>query len=124
VRHLDTIHLGETPISFLFTPGHTAGGGCYLLSDSLFAGDTVFIEGCGICHARGGSPEEMFNSIQEIKRIVPPHVRVYPGHSFGEKPGRTLHHLVKQNIYFQINKKRQFIDFRMRKSFKKFFDFH
>lgn len=123
VQNFDTIYLGQTPISCLLTPGHTFGGLSFLLSDSFFTGDTVFIEGCGICHAQGGSPEELFDSIQKIKRDVPSHVRIYPGHSFGKEPGYTLHHLMDENIYFQIGWKKQFVDFRMRKGPNHFFDF-
>jgi len=123
MEHLDTIEVGRTHISCLLTPGHTAGGACFLLSDSIFTGDTVFIEGCGICNAGGGCPEKMFDSIQMLKEHVHPEVRVYPAHSFGRPPGPALRDVMKENIYFLIDKKNVFVDFRMRKSFKKIFDF-
>lgn len=100
-----TFAAGGFIIRSILTPGHTAGGMCYLLSDHLFTGDTVFTEGCGICGDRGSSAEDMFHSIQRIKASIPPHVRVYPGHSFGEKPGQKMESLLKNNIYFQIEKK-------------------
>jgi hydroxyacylglutathione hydrolase len=115
--------LGDTRISCMLTPGHTAGSTCYLLPDSLFTGDTVFIEGCGICNTFGGDPEEMFHSIQRIKYTVDPGTKIFPGHSYGKKPGCTLDHLFRENIYFQINTKEQFIDFRMRKGQKDLFKF-
>lgn len=123
-QHLDPIAVGQTAVSCLFTPGHTAGSTCFLLPDSLFTGDTVFTEGCGMCHTHGACPEKMFSSIQEIKKAVPQHVRIYPGHSFGMEPGQTLRRLMKENIYFQIEEKAKFVDFRMRKNFTNFFDFH
>lgn len=123
LRHLDTISLGYTSITLIFTPGHTAGGACYLLSGSIFTGDTIFIEGCGICTSEGSSPEKMFESIQYIKTSVNYEVRVYPGHSFGQKPGYPLSYLMENNIYFVIDKKDVFIDFRMRKNQKNLFEF-
>ncbi len=122
LSHHDTILLGETPITLLFTPGHTTGGVCYFLSDSLFTGDTIFNEGCGICNAFGGNPEQMFESIQKVK-MIDPGVHVFPGHSFGKKPGRTLGQIMKENIYFQIDVKKHFINFRMRRSCNNFFVF-
>ncbi|HEY6872558.1 MAG TPA: MBL fold metallo-hydrolase [Geobacteraceae bacterium] len=118
VNHIDEVHVGRTAISCLLTPGHTAGGMCYLLSDSLFTGDTIFIEGCGICTAEGGCPGEMFESIMMLKRTVAPQVRVFPGHSYGKAPGCEFGLLTKENIYFQIDTKDIFIDFRMRKGQK------
>jgi hydroxyacylglutathione hydrolase len=119
----DNIMLGDTPISCMLTPGHTTGSACYLLPDSLFTGDTVFIEGCGLCNTVGGDPERMFNSIQMIKYAVDPGTKIFPGHSYGKKPGYTLNYLLRENIYFQINNKEQFIDFRMRKGQKNLFNF-
>ncbi|MCY8910331.1 MBL fold metallo-hydrolase [Bacillus atrophaeus] len=119
-RDMDTLFLGKTRIQCLVTPGHTAGGSCFLLSDALFTGDTVFTEGCGVCHMEGGSPEQMFESFQRIKRIVAPHVRIFPGHSYGQPPGHKLGDLDKYNIYFGLDVKKHFVDFRMRKNQKPF----
>ncbi|MFX0197997.1 MAG: MBL fold metallo-hydrolase [Candidatus Hodarchaeota archaeon] len=116
VQHYDIIQLGKTRIAALLTPGHTAGSTSFLLSDSLFTGDFIFIEGCGICHTVGGCPEKMFDSIQMIKETVASDVCVYPGHSFGNKPGYPIEYLMKENIYFLINEKELFINFRMRKN--------
>jgi glyoxylase-like metal-dependent hydrolase (beta-lactamase superfamily II) len=119
----DMIKLGHTNIRILPTPGHTIGSVSFLLSDSLFTGDTIFIEGCGICTTKGGCPENMFDSIQMIKKMVDPEILVYPGHSFGKEPGYSLRHLKEENIYFLIDKKEVFVDFRMRTHQKNFFYF-
>ncbi len=123
LNHMDEIALGDTDVTCLHTPGHTAGGMCYLLQDSIFTGDTLFIEGCGICNCKGGSPEQMFDSIQLIKAVVNPDTLIYPAHSFGKMPGQTLDFLMKENIYFQIEKKEFFVDFRMRENQKGLFNF-
>jgi hydroxyacylglutathione hydrolase len=112
----DVLFLGNTRIECLVTPGHTAGGSCFLLTDSFFTGDTVFIEGCGMCNKEGGSPEKMFESFQRIKRTVAPHIRVYPGHSYGKAPGCRLVDLEKYNVYFLINSKEHFVNLRMREN--------
>lgn len=123
VDDMDIIKVGETEVSCMLTPGHTAGGMCYLLPDSIFTGDTIFTEGCGICGFDGGSAEQMYNSIQRIKSEVPSNVSVYPGHSYGRAPGHTIEYLRKQNIYFQIEDMEKFINFRMRKNQKNLFKF-
>lgn len=115
LSHLDSINLGQTVITCLSTPGHTAGGACFLLSGSLFTGDTIFIEGCGICSTSGGNAGEMFDSIQAIREQVEPGVCVYPGHSYGMAPGYPLSYLLKNNIYFHIPRKDDFVKYRRKK---------
>ncbi|MEW9701794.1 MBL fold metallo-hydrolase [Paenibacillus sp. SI8] len=119
----EVIMLGDTQISCMLTPGHTYGSACFLISNHLFTGDTIFIEGCGICTTVGGDPEQMFHSIQRIKSAINPKVQIFPGHSFGKNPGYTLDYLLKQNIYFQFINKEHFIMFRMRKGQKNLFNF-
>lgn len=123
-NHYDSIKLGENEILCLLTSGHTIGSTCYLLSDSLFTGDTIFIEGCGICNTFGGNPEQMFESIQKIKNTIDPRVKIYPGHSYGKNVGYPLNYLLKENIYFQIDKKEHFINFRIRKNQNNLFKFY
>ena len=119
----EIIKVGETEVTCLVTPGHTAGNTCFLVPGHLFTGDTIFTEGCGICNSHGGSAEQMFESILRIKTYVSPDTKVYPGHSFGKKLGYYMSHLMNENIYFQLDKKKNFVDFRMRKNQPKAFAF-
>ncbi|MDT3425552.1 glyoxylase-like metal-dependent hydrolase (beta-lactamase superfamily II) [Paenibacillus forsythiae] len=113
-----TIPVGDTLVTCLLTPGHTVGSACFLLPGSLFTGDTIFIEGCGVCHFPGGSPESMYESVQRIKNTISPDIRIYPGHSYGKEPGLPFSYLLQYNIYFQFDESEQFIRFRMRKNQK------
>ncbi len=122
-NHDDIIEIGETQVICLLTPGHTFGSTCYLLPDSLFTGDTIFIEGCGLSDIIGATPEMMFESIQNIKNTVDHKVKVFPGHSYGKEPGYPLEYLLKNNIYFQFDTKEKFAEFRMRKGQKNLFKF-
>lgn len=115
IQDKETIMLGSTEVCCLFTPGHTVGSMCYLLSNNIFTGDTLFSEGCGICDGDGGSAEMMFESVQNLKSQLSKHTRIYPGHSYGITPGHTMDEITKQNIYLHIKEKELFINFRMRK---------
>ncbi|MEY8355403.1 MBL fold metallo-hydrolase [Lachnospiraceae bacterium 54-53] len=119
----DIIRLGDTEVTCILTPGHTKGSMCYLLQESIFTGDTIFAEGCGMCTSLGGDAYEMYQSIQKIKNMVKPHVRVYAGHSYGKNQGETLMEISEYNIYFQINDIKKFVEFRNRKGQNNLFEF-
>ena len=123
VTDKEIISVGETEVTCLVTPGHTAGSTCFHVPGHLFTGDTVFIEGCGICNTDGGSADQMFESIRRIKKDISPDTKVYPGHSFGKKPGVSIRRLMQENIYFQLDKKENFVDLRMRKNQPNAFSF-
>lgn len=118
----DIIHLGNTKIQCIVTPGHTVGSACFILQNSIFTGDTVFIEGCGICTGNGASVKNMYQSIQRIKEQIEDEVLVYPGHTYEMLPGKSMSYLKSNNIYFLFDEE-QFIAFRMRKNQNNLFEF-
>lgn len=108
------LKLGNRKITCLLTLGHTEGSMCFKLDDCFFTGDTIFIEGCGVCDLVGSNPEQMFDSLQMLKRTIRPNVKVFPGHAFGKQPGVTFSEICRDNIYLNINDKQKFVEFRMR----------
>lgn len=119
----DEIYLGNTKIECILTPGHTSGSMCYYADGNLFTGDTVFIEGCGMCNTPGGSAEKMYYSIKRLINIIPKETLIYPAHSYGKRVGYDMQYLLKNNIYFNIDNIDQFISFRMRRGQHGLFDF-
>lgn len=109
------IHLGSIAVTPVLTPGHTRGGVCYAIGANLFTGDTLFAEGCGICHGPGAAADDMYASVQGLKRSVQPEVQIFPGHSFGQAPGRRFGELLKHNLYLQIDSREHFVRFRNRR---------
>ena len=76
----EVIAVGREKLRVLYTPGHTAGSVCYLSSDALFSGDTIFsLGGVGRTDFFGGSEESLADSVKRILSL-PPTVTVYPGH--------------------------------------------
>ncbi len=118
----EILAVGNTKITCLITPGHTIGSACFLLEDSLFTGDTVFIEGCGICIGAGASVVSMYQSFQKIKARVENDVKIYPAHTYNILPGQTFKSVKQNNVYFCLEEE-QFVAFRMRKNQKNLFSF-
>lgn len=79
-----TIELGSLQIKVMHTPGHTRGGCCYLVGETLFSGDTLMCGTVGRTDLPTGSYEEIRKSVQRL-RDLPGEWRVLPGHEFETK---------------------------------------
>ncbi|WP_345246399.1 MBL fold metallo-hydrolase [Nibrella saemangeumensis] len=125
IRTEETICLGENlRIEPWWTPGHTKGSICYFAYDALFTGDTLFIEGCGICDRNDiGSTSEMFNTLKRIKNSLSSHSRIFPGHSYGFPPGTSFGETIKTNIYLHFDNEYDFSRFRMRENQRSIYNF-
>lgn len=72
--------LGETEIKAIHTPGHSPGGTCYLVGNTLFSGDTLFRLSVGRSDFYLGDQDQLINSIKTKLLTLPDEVEVYPGH--------------------------------------------
>jgi glyoxylase-like metal-dependent hydrolase (beta-lactamase superfamily II) len=115
--------LGTVPVEAWRTPGHTKGGVCYFIADSLFTGDTLFAEGCGMTAGPGASPVEMYRTLGELKVRLADADLIFPGHSYGLPPGQTFETVLKNNVYLQFTELDPFVRFRMRPAQKRLFAF-
>ena len=94
----DEVHLGDTVLSVLHTPGHTKGGVCYIdYQDRLiFSGDTLFCLTAGRTDFPGGSFEELMASLITLRNLPGDYI-VYPGHN----RATTLEHERVRNRYMR-----------------------
>jgi hydroxyacylglutathione hydrolase len=106
--------VGEMLIEPIFTPGHTPGCTCYRIGENVFTGDVLFAEGCGLC-PNVEAAHAMFASLQQLKSRIDPRARVFPGHSYGQPPGRPMSQLLRENVYLQFSDQESFAAFRLRR---------
>jgi len=118
-RDLETYYLGRTWVTPIHTPGHTPGSACFLTSDVVVTGDTLFNEGCGVCHLHGGDPQVMFRTLRRLRTELPGRIRMLPGHSYGTPPGLSMSDVLQMNIYLMINDPERFVEFRMQSAKRK-----
>lgn len=76
----EELALGSLTIRTLHTPGHSAGGMCYLVEDHLFAGDTLFAGSVGRSDFEDSDGELLVQVIAEKILPLPDATRVLPGH--------------------------------------------
>ena len=105
------------------TPGHTLGCVCYMIDDNFFTGDTLFIEGCGMCFGKGSDPRLLFRSLQRMKVNLPLATKIFPAHSYGLLPGKEFSFVMQNNVYLSFDAEDAFVSYRMREGQTRLFDF-
>lgn len=75
--------VGKIPAYALYTPGHTPADMIYIIGNSVFVGDTLFMPDYGTarCDFPGGSAETMFDSVQKIFSL-PDEMRMFMCHDY------------------------------------------
>lgn len=90
----DTVQLGETTLSYLGTPGHTPGQGCFYDDTDILVGDTLFAGSVGRVDLPLASPAAMQESLRKLFEL-PGHLRVHSGHG----PPTTLQEELAHNPF-------------------------
>lgn len=75
----EEIELCGLKIKVIATAGHTEGGVCYLIEDSLFTGDTLFNLGVGRCDLPSGNERKLIFSVKKLYALQGDFT-VYSGH--------------------------------------------
>ena len=76
----ETLDVAGVKVRVIHTPGHTAGGVCYVADDIIFTGDTLFELSYGRTDFPTGSFKELKNSVLNKLFVLPGGYRLLPGH--------------------------------------------
>jgi hydroxyacylglutathione hydrolase len=104
----ETLRVGQVTARALHTPGHTQGGICYDLGDAVITGDLLFVRGCGRSDFPGGDTRALWESLQRLRRELPPDYRVYPGHDYGPSRTSTLEEERHENPFLRCRSFEEF----------------
>lgn len=75
----NTFSFGDTTVTMLHTPGHTAGSCCYFIGGLLFSGDTLFQLSVGRVDFPTGDGKILLQSLQRLAQLTE-NCTVLPGH--------------------------------------------
>ena len=92
----DKFKLGETEITYYYTPGHTSGCGVFVFDDIMICGDVLFCESCGRTDLPTGDDYIITQSLKRLKHFEGDYT-VIPGHG----PMTTLEHERRFNPYMR-----------------------
>ncbi len=75
--------IGELSAKIIATPGHTPADSCFVIGETIFAGDAIFLPdvGSGRCDFPDGSAEDSFDSAQKLFEF-PDSYKLYIGHDY------------------------------------------
>ena len=79
----EIVKLGNVDLKVIHTPGHTPACSSYLIEDSIFVGDTIFMPDIGTARADfpGASPAAMYDSIKKILSL-PEDTKIFICHDY------------------------------------------
>ena len=104
----EIIKIGSLEIRIIHTPGHTPACVSYLIEDSIFVGDTIFMPYVGTARTDfpGGSADILYDSIQKILSL-PKNTKIYTCHDYPpeDKEASSISTILEQrNGNIMINK--------------------
>lgn len=102
VKDGEELKFGNLIFKAIHTPGHTPGGICYLIENTLFSGDTLFKDSVGRTDLPGGSYNQLEKSVKEKLFTLNDNITAYPGHG----PSTTIGYEKKFNPFFGKNASR------------------
>jgi glyoxylase-like metal-dependent hydrolase (beta-lactamase superfamily II) len=79
----DSFAIGQLRGDVMHTPGHTPACMTYVIGDTAFVGDTLFMPDFGTarCDFPGGSASDLYDSVQRILSL-PDETRIFVGHDY------------------------------------------
>lgn len=88
-RDGESFRIGKIEARALHTPGHTPACMTYVIGDTAFVGDTLFMPDYGTarCDFPGGDARQLYRSIRRIFDL-PPETRLFMCHDY-KAPGRS-----------------------------------
>lgn len=76
----EILTLDSLDMKCIYTPGHTECSVCYLCSNELFSGDTIFLRSVGRWDLPTGDFKTIESSIKKKLYTLPDETAVHPGH--------------------------------------------
>jgi hydroxyacylglutathione hydrolase len=106
----DVAKIGDIPVKFLHTPGHTPGSQCFLVEGNLISGDTLFVGSCGRVDLPGSDPKAMYYSLNHTLKNLDDATVVYPGHAYSSESSTTIGNQKRHNMYMRFPSLDDFLD--------------
>ena len=85
IKDSEKIKIEEIELQAIYTPGHTDCSYSFLMSDRVFTGDTLLINGTGRTDFQNGNSADAYDSIFNKLLKLPEKTLVFPAHDYNGK---------------------------------------
>ena len=110
VKDDEYINLDNLKIRAMYTPGHTSDSYSFLMSNYLFSGDTLLINGTGRTDFQNGNSKDAYNSIFNKLLKLPDETLLYPAHDYKGEKVSTIGKEKKYNPRLQVDSVDEYIE--------------
>ena len=110
VKDDEKIKIENIELISMYTPGHTDCSYSFLMSDRVFTGDTLLINGTGRTDFQNGNSIEQYHSLFCKILKLPEKTLVYPAHDYKGNKVSTIGEQKKNNPRLQVNSAEQYAE--------------
>jgi len=110
IKDDELIKIDDLEIRAMYTPGHTSDSYSFLMSNYLFSGDTLLINGSGRTDFQNGNSKDAYNSIFNKLLKLPEDTLLYPGHDYNGQKVSTLGNEKKFNPRLQVDSSEEYVE--------------
>ena len=75
----DVVSVGTLQVHVISAPGHTLGGVCLIVEDTIFTGDTIFASSIGRSDLPGGDSKKLADTLKKLISLQRDY-KIFPGH--------------------------------------------
>tara|TARA_Y100001936_G_scaffold39692_3_gene38175 strand:+ start:9410 stop:10105 length:696 start_codon:yes stop_codon:yes gene_type:complete len=110
IKDSEKIKIEEIELQAIYTPGHTDCSYSFLMSDRVFTGDTLLINGTGRTDFQNGNSADAYDSIFNKLLKLPEKTLVFPAHDYNGKKYSTIEIEKNNNPRLQVSSKEEYAD--------------
>ena len=110
VKDNEKIKIENIELISIYTPGHTDCSYSFLMSDRVFTGDTLLINGTGRTDFQNGNVLDQYVSIFNKLLKLPEKTLVYPAHDYNGKRYSTIIDEKNNNPRLQVTSAEEYAE--------------
>ena len=110
IKDNENIKVENIELKAIYTPGHTDCSYSYLMTDRVFTGDTLLINGTGRTDFQSGSPYDAYDSLFNKLLKLPENTLVFPAHDYKGKKNSTIGNEKNNNPRLQVSSKEEYAE--------------
>ena len=110
VKENEKIKIEHIELISMYTPGHTDCSYSFLMSDRVFTGDTLLINGTGRTDFQNGNSHDAYDSLFNKLLKLPDKTLVYPAHDYNGKKYSTIESEKNNNQRLQVKSAEEYAE--------------